>query len=64
MSFAFSYAMKLHVTKPQNLQIPAKCAVSEIIKHRRVQGRECFEVRWEGLDGLETSIVPAELVER
>ena len=58
MSFAFSYAMKLHVTKPQNLQIPAKGVVSEIVKHRKVQENvlRC--------DGLETSIVPAELVER
>ncbi|XP_028205653.1 flap endonuclease GEN-like 2 isoform X3 [Glycine soja] len=44
-------------------EIPVKCPVSEIIKSRRVQGRECYEVSWEGMDGLETSIVPADLIE-
>ncbi|KAK7380296.1 hypothetical protein VNO78_32804 [Psophocarpus tetragonolobus] len=44
-------------------EIPVKCPVSEIIKSRRVQGRECYEVSWEGIDGLETSIVPADLLE-
>ncbi|CAH2064790.1 unnamed protein product [Thlaspi arvense] len=28
------------------------------------KGRECFEVSWNDLNGLETSIVPADLVER
>ncbi|KAG2311418.1 hypothetical protein Bca4012_025984 [Brassica carinata] len=45
-------------------QVPEKCPVSEIIKTRKVQGRECFEVSWNDLEGLETSIVPADLVER
>ncbi|CAN8278277.1 unnamed protein product [Cochlearia groenlandica] len=45
-------------------QVTEKCPVSEIIKTRKVQGRECFEVSWNNLDGLETSIVPADLVER
>ncbi|XP_027359328.1 flap endonuclease GEN-like 2 [Abrus precatorius] len=44
-------------------EIPVKCPVSEVIKSRRVQGRECYEVSWEGMDGLETSIVPADLLE-
>ncbi|XP_068502822.1 single-strand DNA endonuclease 1 isoform X3 [Phaseolus vulgaris] len=45
-------------------EIPVKCPVSEIIKSRKVQGRECYEVSWEGMvDGLETSIVPADLIE-
>ncbi|KAK4571668.1 hypothetical protein RGQ29_030184 [Quercus rubra] len=44
-------------------KIPVKCPVSKIIKHRRVQGRDCYEVSWEDLDGLKTSIVPADLVE-
>ncbi|RDY02709.1 Flap endonuclease GEN-like 2, partial [Mucuna pruriens] len=44
-------------------EIPVKCPVSEIIKSRRIQGRECYEVSWEGMDGLETSIVPADLIE-
>lgn len=46
------------------LQIPVKCPVSGIIKQRKVLGVECFEVAWEHLDGLETSIVPADLLER
>ncbi|CAA7056390.1 unnamed protein product [Microthlaspi erraticum] len=45
-------------------QVPEKCPVSEIIKTRKVQGRESFEVSWNDLEGLETSIVPADLVER
>ncbi|KAK2367034.1 5'-3' exonuclease family protein [Trifolium repens] len=44
-------------------EIPVKCPVSEIIKSRRAQGRECYEVSWEHMDGLETSIVPADLIE-
>ncbi|XP_058078117.1 single-strand DNA endonuclease 1 [Magnolia sinica] len=44
-------------------KIPATCPVSAIVKQRTVQGRECFEVAWEEVDGLKTSIVPADLVE-
>ncbi|GAU45258.1 hypothetical protein TSUD_291420 [Trifolium subterraneum] len=44
-------------------EIPVKCPVSEIIKSRRAQGRECYEVTWKDMDGLETSIVPADLIE-
>ncbi|KAF3961174.1 hypothetical protein CMV_014178 [Castanea mollissima] len=44
-------------------KIPVKCPVSKISKHRKVQGRDCYEVSWEDLDGLKTSIVPADLVE-
>lgn len=44
--------------------MPDKCPVSEIIKTRKVQGQECYEVLWNDLEGLETSIVPADLVER
>ncbi|MED6211342.1 hypothetical protein PIB30_072809 [Stylosanthes scabra] len=43
-------------------EIPVKCPVSEIVKNRRVQGRECYEVSWEKMDGLETSVVPADLI--
>lgn len=43
--------------------IPVKCPISEVLKHRRLQGRECFEVSWEEFDGLNTSIVPADLIE-
>ncbi|KAF8094995.1 hypothetical protein N665_0347s0016 [Sinapis alba] len=53
------------VNRPlHNPHVPEKCPVSEIIKTRKVQGRECFEVSWNDLEGLETSIVPADLVER
>ncbi|XP_050254913.1 single-strand DNA endonuclease 1-like [Quercus robur] len=44
-------------------KIPVKCPVSKIIRHRKVQGRDCYEVSWEDFDGLKTSIVPADLVE-
>ncbi|CAL0328619.1 unnamed protein product [Lupinus luteus] len=44
-------------------QIPVKCPVSEIIKTRKVQGKECYQVSWEEMDGLETSIVPADLLQ-
>ncbi|MED6180928.1 hypothetical protein PIB30_014483 [Stylosanthes scabra] len=43
-------------------EIAVKCPVSEIVKNRRVQGRECYEVSWEKMDGLETSVVPADLI--
>lgn len=44
-------------------KIPVKCPVSGVVKQRKVQGTECFEVLWEGFDGLKTSIVPADLLE-
>nr|GMC87386.1 flap endonuclease GEN-like 2 [Ipomoea batatas]GMD58555.1 flap endonuclease GEN-like 2 [Ipomoea batatas]GME12834.1 flap endonuclease GEN-like 2 [Ipomoea batatas] len=44
-------------------EMPIKCPVSSIIKERKVQGRDSFEVSWDGVDGLETSIVPADLVQ-
>ncbi|KAL9255578.1 Single-strand DNA endonuclease 1-like protein [Drosera capensis] len=44
-------------------KMPVKRPVSKIIKPRRLQGRECYEVLWEGIDGLKTSIVPADLVQ-
>lgn len=44
--------------------MPIKCPLSRIIKPRKVQGVDCFEVSWEEMDGLKTSIVPADLVER
>ncbi|XP_054786951.1 single-strand DNA endonuclease 1 isoform X2 [Prosopis cineraria] len=49
------------VNLPLN-EIPVKCPVSEIIKCRKVQGRECYEVSWNEMDGLGTSIVPADLL--
>uniref|UniRef100_A0A2P2K2K9 Flap endonuclease GEN-like 2 n=1 Tax=Rhizophora mucronata TaxID=61149 RepID=A0A2P2K2K9_RHIMU len=48
---------------PSPYEMPVKCPVSEIIKTRKVQGRECFELLWEGLDGLKTCILPADLIE-
>nr|GMD55167.1 flap endonuclease GEN-like 2 [Ipomoea batatas] len=45
-------------------KMPIKCPVSSIIKERKVQGRDSFEVSWDGVEGLETSIVPADLVQR
>lgn len=44
--------------------MPTNCPVSEIIKQRKVQGKECYEVSWEEKHGLKTSIVPADLLER
>ncbi|KAI4351765.1 hypothetical protein L6164_006087 [Bauhinia variegata] len=44
-------------------EIPVKCPVSEIIKRRKVQGREYYEVSWKEMHGLKTSIVPANLLE-
>ncbi|KAJ0042457.1 hypothetical protein Pint_17427 [Pistacia integerrima] len=40
-----------------------KCPVTAIIKPRKVQGTECFEVSWEESYGLKSSVVPAELIE-
>lgn len=44
--------------------MPVKCPVSAIIKRRKVHGRECFEVLWEELYGIKSSVVPSDLVER
>ncbi|XP_048325587.1 single-strand DNA endonuclease 1 isoform X4 [Ziziphus jujuba] len=44
-------------------EMPTKCPVSEIIKQRKVQGKECYEVSWEEMHGLKTSVVPADLLE-
>ncbi|KAK6275573.1 hypothetical protein POUND7_005282 [Theobroma cacao] len=43
-------------------EIPVKCPVSVIIKHRKVHGEECFEVSWEELDGIKTSVISADLI--
>ncbi|KAJ6339189.1 hypothetical protein OIU77_007193 [Salix suchowensis] len=48
---------------PPLQNVPVKCPVSRVVKQRKVQGTECFEVLWEGYDGLQTSIVPADLLE-
>lgn len=44
-------------------EMPVKCPVSGIVKQRKVQGEIHFEVSWEHMDGLGTSIVPADLIE-
>lgn len=44
-------------------EIPVPCPLSAIVKQRKVQGRECFEVSWHNIDGLQTSVVPADLIE-
>ncbi|KAG9142433.1 hypothetical protein Leryth_018212 [Lithospermum erythrorhizon] len=44
-------------------EMQIKCPVSSIVKQRKVQGRDCFEVLWEAVSGLKTSIVPADLIE-
>ncbi|XP_071703020.1 single-strand DNA endonuclease 1 [Rutidosis leptorrhynchoides] len=44
-------------------KMPVKCPVSEIVKRRIAQGKECFEVMWVDIDGLSgSSIVPGDLV--
>ncbi|XP_021892225.1 flap endonuclease GEN-like 2 [Carica papaya] len=61
--FAFlrSISSELGVKLPLD-KIPVKCPVSEIIKSRKIQGKECFEVSWKEFDGLKTSIVPADVI--
>lgn len=44
--------------------MPVKCPMSGIIKQRKHQGRDYFEVSWENIDGLKQSTVPADLVQR
>ncbi|GER46655.1 flap endonuclease GEN-like protein [Striga asiatica] len=57
-----SSSSRLGVHLPVN-EMPVKCPVSSIVKQRKVQGRDYFEVSWEEMDGLDASIVPADLVE-
>ncbi|KAL2527266.1 Flap endonuclease GEN-like 2 [Abeliophyllum distichum] len=44
-------------------EMPVKCPMSGIIKQRKQQGRDYFEVSWEDMDGLKQSTVPADLVQ-
>ncbi|KAL8126113.1 hypothetical protein AgCh_013413 [Apium graveolens] len=44
-------------------KMPVRCPLLDIIKHRKVLGRDSFEVSWEHIDGLQTSVVPADLIE-
>ncbi|KAL3834448.1 hypothetical protein ACJIZ3_009184 [Penstemon smallii] len=57
-----SSSSRLGLNLPFN-EIPVKCPISSIVKRRKLQGRDYFEVSWEDMDGLETSVVPADLVE-
>ncbi|PON64694.1 XPG/Rad2 endonuclease [Parasponia andersonii] len=56
-----STSLELGVRLPLH-EMPTKCPVSGIIKQRKVQGKECYEVSWEEQHGLKTSIVPADLL--
>ncbi|URE17475.1 RmlD substrate binding domain [Musa troglodytarum] len=42
--------------------MPVPCPVSAIVKLRKVQGQDYYEVSWQGIDGLGNSIVPADLI--
>ncbi|KAL5568045.1 hypothetical protein UlMin_024620 [Ulmus minor] len=44
-------------------EMPVKCPVSGIIKPRKVQGKESYEVSWDEIPGLKSFIVPADLLE-
>ncbi|KAG6475666.1 hypothetical protein ZIOFF_064895 [Zingiber officinale] len=44
------------------LGMPVSCPVSAIIKQRKVQGQEYYEVSWQRRDGLCNSIIPADLI--
>ncbi|XP_010940441.2 single-strand DNA endonuclease 1 isoform X1 [Elaeis guineensis] len=57
-----STSSKLGIRIPLD-EIPVPCPVSAIVKQRKVQGRECYEVSWHNIDGLKTSIVPVDLIE-
>ncbi|KAL6533140.1 hypothetical protein OROMI_027252 [Orobanche minor] len=57
-----STSSEVGVHLPVN-EMPVKCPVSSIVKQRKVQGRDYFEVSWEDMDGLKASSVPADLVE-
>ncbi|KAL6545181.1 hypothetical protein OROHE_009846 [Orobanche hederae] len=57
-----STSSEVGVHLPVN-EMPVKCPVSSIVKQRKVQGRDYFEVSWEDMNGLKASSVPADLVE-
>ncbi|KAH7669465.1 XPG/Rad2 endonuclease protein [Dioscorea alata] len=44
-------------------KLPVTCPVSTIVKQRKLQGQVCFEVSWQNMDGIQASIVPADLLE-
>ncbi|PUZ49723.1 hypothetical protein GQ55_6G001800 [Panicum hallii var. hallii] len=49
-------------TKPSLNEIPVPCPVLAILKQRKVQGNEYYEVSWRNIDGLQVSVVPGDLV--
>ncbi|XP_074291266.1 single-strand DNA endonuclease 1 isoform X2 [Silene latifolia] len=57
-----SSSSRLGVALPLH-EMPVNCPISEVLKHRRIKCVDCFEVSWEDLDGLKSSVVPADLVE-
>ncbi|KAI3458169.1 hypothetical protein Pfo_014832 [Paulownia fortunei] len=58
-----STSLELGVHLPIN-EMPVKCPISSIVKQRKFQGRDYYEVSWEDMDGLKASAIPADLVER
>uniref|UniRef100_A0A7N0V2Y0 Single-strand DNA endonuclease 1 n=1 Tax=Kalanchoe fedtschenkoi TaxID=63787 RepID=A0A7N0V2Y0_KALFE len=46
------------------IQTPVKCSVLAIIKPRKLQGEEYFQVSWSNFHGLQSSVVPADLIKR
>ncbi|KAL4191675.1 hypothetical protein AMTRI_Chr07g31080 [Amborella trichopoda] len=56
-----SLSLALGVQAPyQHIRVGYRIAA--IVKPRKVQGKECFEVAWEGDPCLKTSVIPADLV--
>ncbi|CAM8900558.1 unnamed protein product [Rhodiola kirilowii] len=56
-----STSSKLGVLIPLH-EMPVKCSVSNIIKQRKLHGEEYFEVSWNDFHGLESAVVPADLI--
>ncbi|TVU43852.1 hypothetical protein EJB05_10352 [Eragrostis curvula] len=48
--------------KPLLSEIPVPCPVLAIVKQRKVQGSEYYEVSWRNIDGLQVSVVPGDLI--
>ncbi|XP_047073897.1 single-strand DNA endonuclease 1-like [Lolium rigidum] len=48
--------------KPMLNEIPVPCPVLAITKQRKVHGSEYYEVSWRNMYGLQTSVVPGDLI--
>lgn len=48
--------------QPSLSEIPVPCPVLAIIKQRKVQGSEYYEVSWRNMHGLQSSAVPGDLI--